>query len=66
MFMMKMLVEMYPEAMIKLLDKCFVNMFVRGLKPNAKYENTEYYGYDFSFLMPDEGIIMSYIYLRLG
>ena len=63
---MKSLIEMYPKAMIKLLDKCFVNMFVRGHTPDFKLENTEYYGYDFSFLMPDEGIIMTYIYLRLG
>ena len=53
---MRMLVKMYPKAAIKLLDKCFVNMFVMGHNLLREDENTEYFGYDFSFLMSDEGI----------
>jgi hypothetical protein len=62
---MHRLVKMYPKSALKLLDKCFANKFVMGYDLIGSDDNTEYLGYDFSFLLPGEGK-QKYVYHTNG
>ena len=64
---MQNLVKMYPKAAIELLDKCFVNRFAVGRRWSLHgYENSEYFCYDFVFLMSHGGTVYRFLSILIS
>jgi hypothetical protein len=61
---MQNLIKMYPKATIELLDKCFEN--VGRLSFRHGDENSEYFYYDFVFLMSHGGTVYRFLSILIS